>query len=101
MQPFPRGNAAKTNMPTAQNLLPNQRHQDGVIDVMVRCVTSCDILKCEPSHKTDDTRIARLKRSVGSVVHRPKLANEGFNDDLCWIKHGHSAKRTHQHPMRP
>src|SRR5271167_3564709 len=92
MQPFARGNPADANMPTAQNLLSDQCYQDGVIDVVICGVTGCDILECQPSHKTNDTWIARLKRSVGSVVHGPKLADEGFDDDLRWVKHDQTSQ---------
>jgi len=87
MQPLTRGNAADANMPAAQNLLSDQRHHDGVIDVVVGRVAGCDILKREPGNKANDTGVARFERSVGSIVHRPKLANERFNDDLRWIEH--------------
>ena len=87
MQPLTRGNAADANMPAAQNLLSDQRHHDGVIDVVVGRLAGCDILKREPGSKANDTGVARFERSVGSIVHRPKLANERFNDDLRWIEH--------------
>jgi len=66
---------------------PTSVTHDGVIDVVVGRVAGCDILKREPGSKANDTGVARFERSVGSIVHRPKLANERFNDDLRWIEH--------------
>src|SRR5262249_13726527 len=88
MQPLPRGDAANANVPAAQNLLTDQRHHDGMINVVVGCVAVCDILKREPTDEADDAGIARLEHSMGPHVHDWKPANEGFDDDLCGVKHG-------------
>src|SRR5262245_46584154 len=90
MQPLPRGDAANANVPAAQNLLTDQRHHDGMINVVVGCVAVCDILKREPTDEADDAGIARLEHSIGPLVHDLKLANEGFDDDLCGVEHRES-----------
>ena len=87
MQPLARANAANANVPTAENLLPNQRHHDRMINVVVGCVGGRDILKRESSDKADDAGIAGLERSVGPLVHCPKLIDKGFDDDLRGIEH--------------
>src|SRR5262245_51019428 len=71
-------------------LLPDQRHHDGMINIVVGCIAVCDILKREPADEADDTGIARLQDPIGLLVHDLKLADEGFDDDLCGVEHrGH------------
>src|SRR5260370_41832869 len=87
MQPLARGDAANADVPTAQNLLPDQRHHDGMINVVVSRVAVCDILKRKSRDEADDTGIARLEHSIGPVVHNLKLADKGFDDDLRGVEH--------------
>src|SRR6266487_398846 len=82
-----RGVTPPTLMSAAQNLLPDQRHHDGMINIVVRRVAVCDILKREPADEADDTGIARLQDPIGPLVHDLKLADEGFDDDLCGVEH--------------
>src|SRR5215813_1210033 len=87
MQPLARGDATNANVSAAQNLLPDQRHHDGMINIVVRRVAVCDILKREPADEADDTGIARLQDPIVPLVHDLKLANEGFDDNLCGVEH--------------
>ena len=47
MKPLTWRHATDGNMPTAQNFLSDQRHQDGMIDVVVGSVGISDIFKRE------------------------------------------------------
>jgi len=87
MQPLAWGDAANANVSAAQNLLPDQRHHDGMINIVVRRVAVCDILKREPADEADDTGIARLQDPIGPLLHDLKLANKGFDDNLCGVEH--------------
>src|SRR5262249_33085413 len=88
IQPLARGDAADANVPTAQDLLPDQRHHDRVIDVVVGRVAICDVLQREAPDEADDPGIARLEDSIGPLVHDPTFADKGFDDDFRGIEHG-------------
>src|SRR5262249_47798245 len=87
MQPIARRHAANTDVPAAQDLLPDQRDHDGVIDIVISRIAGRDIFKSKLRDKADDARIARLEHPIGSFVHRPKFANKRFDDDQRWIEH--------------
>jgi hypothetical protein len=53
MKPLTWRHATDGNMPTAQNFLSDQRHHDGMIDVVVGSVGISDIFKREPPDETD------------------------------------------------
>src|SRR5262245_9176892 len=87
MKPLTWRHATDGNMATAQNFLSDQRHHDGMIDVVVGSVGICNIFKREPPDETDYAGITRLKHSVGPLIFALKLANKGFNDNLRGIEH--------------
>src|SRR5579862_983006 len=87
MQPLAGADAAHANVLSAQNLLPDQRHHDRMIYVMVGCIRGRYVLKSEPRDKADDAGKARLEHSIGPLVHLSKLADKGFNNDLRGIEH--------------
>src|SRR5271169_5838964 len=58
-----------------------------VINIMVGSVARCDIFKSKLGNKANDAWIGGLQHPVGSFVHRPKFADERFDDDLRWIEH--------------
>src|SRR5262245_60204370 len=87
MKPLTWRHATDGNMATAQNFLSDQRHHDGMIDVVVGSVGICNIFKREPTDETDYAGITRLKHSVGPLIFTLKLANKGFNDNLRGIEH--------------
>ena len=87
MKPLTWRHATDGNMPTAQNFLSDQRHQDGMIDVVVGSVGISDIFKREPPDETDYAGKTRLKHPVGPFILALKLANKCFNNNLRGIKH--------------
>jgi hypothetical protein len=60
MQPVARGHTADAKAPTAQNFLPDKYDHDGVINIMVGCVASCDILKSKLGNEAKDAGIGGL-----------------------------------------
>src|SRR5215467_9308249 len=92
MQPLARGNTANAYVPASQYLLSDQRHHDGMIDVMVGGITRRNILKREPRDKTHNSRIARFEYSVRLLVHFVKLVHEAIDNHLRGIKHWDSTR---------
>ena len=58
-----------------------------MVDVVIGCVGSCDVLKREAGDKADDARIARLEYPIGPFVHRFKLIYEGVDYYRRGIEH--------------
>ena len=100
MQPVVRRHATDANMPAAQNFLPNERDHDSVINIVVGGVAGCDIFKRKLCEKGDNARIAGLHHPVCSFVHRPKFANERFDDDQRWIEHRIGRRIFAEMPMK-
>jgi hypothetical protein len=102
MQPVARGHTADANVPAAQNFLPNKRDHNGVINIVVCRIAGCDVFKRKLGDKTDDVGIAGLQRSICSLVHRPKFADEGFYNYRCSVEHANSTSlHGHESTGRP
>ena len=87
MQPVARRNPTQADVSPAQDFLTDRRDHDGVNDVVVSRVTGRDVLQRQLGYKTYDARKSRLQRTVGTIVHPTKFADEGGNDDLRGIEH--------------
>ena len=87
MQPIAWTDATDVNMTATQNFLSDQRHQYGVVDIVIRRISICDIFQRKPTDKTYDARIIGLEPPVSALIHELKFSDERFNYYLCGIKH--------------
>jgi hypothetical protein len=55
-----RGHTADADVPAAQNFLPDKRHHDGVINIVVCGVAGRDIFKSKLGDKAEHAGIAGL-----------------------------------------
>src|SRR5262249_12753971 len=70
-----------------ENLLANQRHHNGMIDIMVGCITVRNIFERQPSDKANYAGIVWFKPSVVPFILGLQLANKSIDNNLRGVKH--------------
>ena len=80
-------------MRAAQNLLPDKRDHDGVIDIVVGRVARCNIFESKLGDEANDAGISGFLNTpvcflFGNIVRSSRI--NALDDDQCRIKHwGH------------
>ena len=87
VEPVLRRHPALADVLAAQDLLPHQRHQDGVVDVVVEGIAVGDVLEGHAPRPADDLRVVGLVPAVGAAVALLQVLHEGLDLKLGDIEH--------------